>query len=58
MQKKKSGTMKSGLDAMPLFLLDDPLNATKNIVLHNAHCFTFLIGTFFTAFDSFCEFQK
>ena len=23
MQKKKSGVMKSGLDAMPLFLLDD-----------------------------------
>ena len=25
--KKKSGIMKSGLDAMPLFLLDDLLNA-------------------------------
>ena len=25
MQKKKSGIMKSGLDAMPLFLLDDLL---------------------------------
>ena len=25
--KKKSGTMKSGLDAMPLFLLDDLLKA-------------------------------
>ena len=26
MQKKKSGIMKSGLDAMPLFLLDDLLS--------------------------------
>ena len=29
MQKKKSGIMKSGLDAMPLFLLDDLLSAWK-----------------------------
>ena len=28
--KKKSGIMKSGLDAMPLFLLDDLLSATQS----------------------------
>ena len=27
--KKKSGIMKSGLDAMPLFLLDDLLNMAR-----------------------------
>ena len=29
MQKKKSGIMKSGLDAMPLFLLDDLLSVNQ-----------------------------
>ena len=34
------------------------INASKNIVLQNAICFTFLSGTLCTAFDSFCEFQS
>ena len=33
--KKKSGIMKSGLDAMPLFLLDDLLKANLATTLDN-----------------------
>ena len=35
MQKKKSGIMISGLDAMPLFLLDNLLKLTQYINLQN-----------------------
>ena len=44
MQKKKSGIMKSGLDAMSLFLLDDLLNlvtqAKTVLILHIQYCYT------------------
>ena len=41
--QKKSGIMKSGLDAMPLFLLDSLLNGWSLVQLHkefSPHCVT------------------
>ena len=37
--KKQSGIMKSGLDAMPLFLLDDLLKKSKITKIQNVHSF-------------------